>query len=131
MVLSDKGFNEMDLNMSEIPYKKNVKFLNTERFAQFVGYGLDTQILEQYQHAITLSLNAMFDDFSLDELSEMVVESKNNLIKIADNIRSKLNLNYNTLLQEGFEYHLKNGTGIDLSYLLYKDTEDIGLLKFL
>lgn len=121
----------MDLNMSEIPYKKNVKFLNTERFAQFVGYGLDTQILEQYQHAITLSLNAMFDDFSLDELSEMVVESKNNLIKIADNIRSKLNLNYNPLLQEGFEYHLKNGTGIDLSYLLYKDTEDIGLLKFL
>ena len=114
----------------EIPYKKNVKFLNSERFAQFIGYKLEPLILQRYQNAITIAMKAMFNDFYLEELSRLAIEAKNNLVKIADDLKSELNLIHNPLQQEGFENYLKSGTKTDLSYLLYKDNDNIGILKF-
>jgi len=130
VILSSKMLNKSDLSKLEIPYRKNVKILNSEKFAQFIGYKLNPLIYQQYQKAINLAINAMFDDSCLEELTRVAVESKNNLVKIADDIKSKSNLNYNPLQQEGFENYLKNGTKTDLSYLLYKDVDKIGILKF-
>ncbi len=76
------------------------------------------------------SKNAMFDDSCLEELGRLVVESKNNLVRMANDLKRKLNLTYNPLQQEGFEKHLKHGTKIDLTYLLHKDKDKIGILKF-
>jgi len=87
--------------------RKNVKILNKDEFAKWVGY--NNEELEIYYRAIELAKSALFDDDDFAKLRKLGKKAQYNLHKLEDKY---------PIGEKGFIKYLKNVNGKDYSYIL-------------